>query len=118
MDTAADQNGNSALQPSNGKDPIRPLIVSPELSPQLSQFGSNAGSFARGPAVNGISPLFADPTSRDVTKDPIRPLIVLPPTSLPLGNSRSGLPSSPGNPAGAVSQQKDPIRPIRLPNGS
>ena len=93
-DTAADQNGNNALQPINGKDPIRPLIVSPELSPQLSQFGtnSNGGSFARGPAVNGVSPLLADPTAHDTTKDPIRPLNLLPPTSLPLGNSRSGLP--------------------------
>jgi hypothetical protein len=117
------------LPPENPKDPIRPLTLSPELSPQLTQFGANGSLLIRGQSEEGVSQFspssllhqVGDPAARDSGTDPIRPLNLLPPTSLPLGNSRQGLPSAPGNPAGAVTgQQKDPIRPLRLipPSGS
>jgi hypothetical protein len=125
---AAGADNDAAFQAANGKDPIKPLILSPELSPQLSQFGANGGSLT-GDRTTGalplISPTFVlhqvgDPATREPVKDPVRPLVLLPQTPLPLGNSTQGLPSAPGNPAGAVTQQKDPIRPLRLvpPSGS
>jgi hypothetical protein len=125
--TGAD--GGGSLPPQNSTDPIKPLVLSPQLSPQLSQFGSNGELLIRGQSADGVSQFapssllhqIGDPASRESVTDPIRPLNLLPPTSLPLGASRTGLPSAPGNPADAVTdRQKDPIRPLRLvpPSGS
>ncbi|HEX3998401.1 MAG TPA: hypothetical protein VHX65_07625 [Pirellulales bacterium] len=121
---------NAALQATGGKDPIKPLILSPQLSPQLSQIGaSGRGQFGAGLSANSYLPFTSpssllhevgDPALRDSATDPIHPLTLIPPISLPLGNSQFGLPSAPSNRSGSVSQEKDPVRPLRIapPNGS
>jgi hypothetical protein len=125
--TAANRGGDAPFD-ANVKDPIKPLTLSPELSAELSLFGSNGASLAGGQTFGGVSQFspssllhpVGDPAARESGTDPIRPLNLIPPTPLPLGNSRQGFPSAPGNPAGAVTGQKDPIRPLTLvpPSGS
>ena len=90
----------------NSKDPIKPLTLSPGLPGQLSQFGANGASLTGGQSRDGVSQFsqpfllrqVGDPAARESASDPIRPLNLLPQRSLPLGNSRQGLPSRPGQP--------------------
>ncbi len=135
---AANAANNAMIMPQpSSNDPIRPLTLAPELSPQfnlqlsqqaspnlpaqLAQFGNNGAAQTGGQtsAASGITPTsllqqVGNPAARDSTTDPIRPLTLVPSSPLPLGNSATGLPGAPLNRPSSSVSQKDPIRPLML----